>query len=462
MNDTHFDFLVIGGGSAGYAAARTAREVVSRVAIVDGSEDLGGLCILRGCMPSKTVLYSAEMLHNAQRGAVFGLHIPKAEVDMAELRRRKVDTIKEFADYRVSGLESDRFTLFRNHAAFTGSNSIRLDDGRQLTADKIIICTGSVVQFPPIPGLRDLEGVWTSDEVLELNFLPPSVIVLGGGIVACELSQYLNRVGSKVTQIQRSRHILKETSPQAAAIIEEVFRQEGIDLITGSRITHIRQTKEGYLVEFKSGGKSFTRRAKHLFNALGRTPNTRGLNLSAAGVKARRNGYIKTGPYNQTDNSDIYAAGDVVGPDKIVHLAVIQGEAAARHATGRKTREPNDWDFLGVIFTDPQIAQAGKNATKLKGEGIDFVSAEYPWDDHGKSILMEAKHGYAKVWADRRGLILGAEIVGKDAGELIHIFSLAISLKANVVDLLQAPWYHPTLSEMITYPLEAIVEDLGL
>ena len=462
MNDNHFDFLVVGGGSAGYAAARTAREVVDRVAIVDGGEQLGGLCILKGCMPSKTLIYSAEVLHNAQRGSLFGLRIPEAGVDMAKLHRRKVDTIGEFADYRQKGLESNRFSLFRNRAEFTGYNSIRLDDGRQLTANKIIISTGSVVQVPPIPGLRELDGVWTSDEVLELDFLPESVIVLGGGIVACELSQYLNRIGSKVTQIQRSPHLLKEISPQAAIIIEKVFRQEGIDLITGSQISQVRQIEEGYEVEFESGGKRCIRQAKHLFNALGRAPNTGGLNLRSAGVKLRRNGYIKTGPYNQTDNPDIYAAGDVAGPEKIVHVAIIQGEAAARHATGRKTRDPNEWDFLGVIFTDPQIALAGKNGATLKGEGVDHVSAEYPWDDHGKSILMEAKHGYAKVWADHSGKILGAEIVGKDAGELIHVFSVAISLKATVVDLLNVPWYHPTLSEMVTYPLEEIAEELGL
>ena len=462
MNDNHFDFLVVGGGSAGYAAARTAREVVDRVAIVDGGEQLGGLCILKGCMPSKTLIFSAEVLHNAQRGSLFGLHIPETGVDMAELYRRKVETIGEFADYRQKGLESDRFTLFRHRAEFTGFNSIRLDDGRQLTADKIIISTGSVVQVPLIPGLGKLDGVWTSDEVLELDFLPESVIVLGGGVVACELSQYLNRIGSKVIQIQRSPRILKEISPQAAILMGKVFREEGIDLITGCQIARVRQTVEDYEVEFESGGKRCIRRAKHLFNALGRTPNTKGLNLKSAGVRLRSNGFIKTGPYNQTNNPDIYAAGDVAGPEKIVHVAIIQAEAAARHATGRKTRDPNEWDFLGVIFTDPQIALAGKNGATLEAEGVDYVSAEYPWDDHGKSILMEAKHGYVKVWADRSGEILGAEIVGKDAGELIHIFSVAISLKANVVDLLQAPWYHPTLSEMVTYPLEEIAEELEI
>jgi len=462
MNPNHFDYLVIGGGSAGYAAARTAREVVDRVAIVDGSEHLGGLCILKGCMPSKTLIYSAEVLHHAKQGSLFGLNIPEANVDMKLLHQRKVDTIKEFADYRVEGLESDRFTLFRNRAEFTRPTSIRLDDGRELTADKIMISTGSIVQVPPIPGLADLEGVWTSDDVLDLDFLPESVIVLGGGIVASELTQFLNRIGSKVTQIQRNEHILREVSPEASTVIENVFRNEGVELHTGTKILSISRTDESFEVTFEKDGKFIIKTAKHLFNALGRIPNTQSLNLEAAGIQLQETGHIKTGPFNQTDNPNVYAAGDVAGPVEIVHVAIVQGEAAAKHASGRKVREPSDWDFLGVIFTDPQIALAGKNEATLKAEGVDFVSADYPWDDHGKSILMEAKHGYVRVFADRTGKILGGEIVGKDAGELIHAFSVAISLNASVVDLLNAPWYHPTLSEMITYPLEEIAEELGL
>jgi pyruvate/2-oxoglutarate dehydrogenase complex dihydrolipoamide dehydrogenase (E3) component len=462
MSAEHFDYLVIGGGSAGYAAARTAREVLERVAIVDDSEHLGGLCILRGCMPSKTLIYSAEVLHHAQQGKLFGLEIPEAKANMLALHQRKVDTIKEFSDYRVESLESDRFTLFRHRAEFTGPKSIKLDDGRELTADKILISTGSVVQVPPVPGLADLDGIWTSDDVLDLDFLPESVIMLGGGIVACELTQFLNRVGTKVTQIQRSAHLLKELSPEASTVIEEVFRKEGVELHTGTAMTSIRKVGDEFEVIFDKGGESLTCRAKHLVNALGRTPNSRNLNLEAAGIKLRKSGHIQTGSCNQTDNPDVYAAGDVAGPVEIVHTAIIQGEAAAKHATGRPTRDPSDWDFLGVVFTDPQIALAGKNESTLKAEGIDFLSADYPWDDHGKSILMEAKHGYVRVFADRQGLILGAEIVGKDAGELIHAFSVAIHMKATVMDLLATPWYHPTLSEMVTYPLEEIAEEIGL
>ncbi|MEM9226769.1 MAG: FAD-dependent oxidoreductase, partial [Verrucomicrobiota bacterium] len=191
----HFDFVVIGGGSAGYAAARTARETRERVAIVDGSETLGGLCILRGCMPSKTLIYSAEVLHLAKLADKFGLNIPKASVDMAKLHQRKLSTIGEFADYRHEQLISDRFTLFRSHARFTGAKEIRLTDGTILTADAFLVSTGSQVAWPNIPGLEEAQP-WTSDNILDLDVLPESVIVLGGGVVASELAQFLSRVGT--------------------------------------------------------------------------------------------------------------------------------------------------------------------------------------------------------------------------------------------------------------------------
>ena len=211
MKRTHFDYIVIGGGSGGYAAARTAREALEHVAIIDSSNVLGGLCILRGCMPSKTLIYSAEILHLASRGKEFGLEIPKAEIDMGSLHQRKVDIIKEFSEYRLKQLESDQFTLFRSHARFVDKQTIELSDGTRLSADYFMVATGSTVSTPRINGLNDI-SFWTSDDILELNFLPEKVIVLGGGIVACELAQFLRRAGSEVVQIQRSSHVLKETS----------------------------------------------------------------------------------------------------------------------------------------------------------------------------------------------------------------------------------------------------------
>jgi pyruvate/2-oxoglutarate dehydrogenase complex dihydrolipoamide dehydrogenase (E3) component len=456
-----YDFLVIGGGSAGYAAARTAAELGRRVAIVDGATELGGLCILRGCMPSKTLIHATDVLHQARQASVFGLRIPEAEVDMKALHQWKVNTIQEFADYRVDSLNSGKYDLYRSHARFIDPSAVELEDGTTLGAAAFFIGTGSKVSVPPIPGLAEMP-FWTSDEVLDLDFVPDSVLVLGGGTVACELAQFLRRIGTKVTIVQRSSHLLKEHSAPASEVIHQAFREEGIGLFTGTQIEKISSATEGVAVTFICEGKSHTRTASYLFNALGREPNIDRLNLEAAGVVVQ-GGRIVVNEWQQTSVSHIYAGGDVSGPHDLVHLAVAQGELAARHACGVKGIIPADPDLhLGVVFTDPPLAALGLNERQLEERSIPFLTASYPFNDHGKSILMNANHGFVKLLADAgSGRILGAEIVGIQADSLIHCLTGPMAMKATVHDLLRAPWYHPTLAEILTYPLEELAEKLS-
>lgn len=456
-----YDFLVLGGGSAGFNAARVAVSLGLRTAVVDGAKELGGLCILRGCMPSKTLLYMAEILHLAQKGKTFGLKIPSARADMKAIHARKIKIIGEFAAYRQQALAAAKFDLIRAHACFVDAHTVELSDGRLLRAKHILIGTGSKVSVPPVPGLAEAK-CWTSDDVLDLDFIPRSVIVLGGGIVACELAQFLHRIGAHVTLVQRSPNILRDHSEAASSVIQQAFVDEGIELFAGTQLQRVATDRRGATVEFLHAGKKITRRAAHLFNALGREPHTAALNLAAAGVRARPNGQIVTNRWQQTSARHIYAAGDCSGPAEIVHIAIQQGELAARHAAGVKKLKSVDWSLLlNVVFTDPQLATIGLLERQLDEAGTPYLVASYPFNDHGKSILMEANYGYVKVIAEpKRGRILGAEIVGKDAGELIHAFSGPLAMHATVFDLLRAPWYHPTLAEIITYPLEEIAEKI--
>src|SRR5688572_14046288 len=188
-----YDFICIGGGSAGFNAARVAHGLGLKVAVVDGAKQLGGLCILRGCMPSKTLLYAAEVLHSAQQASRFGLKVGGGRADMKAVHARKKRIIDDFASYRVDALTSGKFDLYRAHARFLDAHTLALSDGTELRGRYFLIGTGSKVSVPPVPGLRETPA-WTSDEVLDLDFLPRSVIVLGGGVVACELSQYLRRI----------------------------------------------------------------------------------------------------------------------------------------------------------------------------------------------------------------------------------------------------------------------------
>jgi pyruvate/2-oxoglutarate dehydrogenase complex dihydrolipoamide dehydrogenase (E3) component len=452
-----YDFVVIGGGSAGYNAAQTAVGLGRRVAVIDGAKELGGLCILRGCMPSKTLLYMADVLHLAKQGRTFGLKIPSAAADPKAMHARKKRIIADFAGYRDRALRHGKFDLVRSQAEFVDAHTVRLADGRRIRGKRFLISTGSRVSVPPIPGLTDVK-FWTSDDVLDLDFVPRSVIVLGGGIVACELAQFLQRIGSRVTLIQRSPNILRDHSDEASDVVQRAFADEGMQLFVGTKLIEIGQDARGVRVTFRHRGKTVTRRAAHLFNALGREPNTGALRLGMAGVKTRDNGQIVINRWQQTSVPHIYAAGDCSGPVEIVHIAIQQGVLAAQHAAGRRRLKPVNYSLLlNVVFTDPQLATVGRLERDLQEKGTRFLSASYPFNDHGKSILMEANYGYVKVIAEpKRGRILGAEIVGRDAGELIHCFSGPLALRATVFDLLRAPWYHPTLAEIVTYPLEEL------
>ncbi|AHF89703.1 pyridine nucleotide-disulfide oxidoreductase [Opitutaceae bacterium TAV5] len=466
-----FDFIAIGAGSAGFNAARVARDLGKRVAIVDGARELGGLCILRGCMPSKTLLHVAEILHRARHSARLGIRAPGATIDMKALHRWKKKVIGDFTAYREKAMFSGGFTVLRHYARFIDPHTLELDNGQRLRAEKFLIGTGSRVSVPAsVPGLADTPH-WTSDDVLDLAHIPESVIVLGGGIVAVELAQFLNRIGTRTTIIQRSPHLLRDHSAEAAGVIATAFRDEGIELHTGTRLLAVRATATGVTVTFGHRGKKHVRRARHLLNALGREPATQGLGLAAAGVALDDGGRIRTNRWQQTSQPHIYAGGDVCGPHEIVHLAVAQGELAARHAfaanpnpgpgPARRLKPVASQPLLGVVFTDPALATIGARESELRERKTPYIAASYPFDDHGKSIVMDAHYGYVKLLAEpKRGRLLGAEIVGRDAGELIHLFTGPLTLGATAADLLRAPWYHPTLAEIVTYPLEEIVDAL--
>ena len=414
-------------------------------------------------MPSKTLIWTTHILHLARKAEKFGLIIPECGVDMQALRKRKRQVVEEFASFRRKQLESSKYSLIRSQASFIDSHTIELDDGRHITAKNFIIATGSRVSVPPIPGLAQAK-FWTSDDILDLGNVPESIIVLGGGVVACELAQFLARIGSKVSQIQRSPRVLKEFSPEASEAVSKSFKNDGIALHTDTQLVSVQHGKGHFIVRFKelATGKLRSIKAKHLLNSLGREPNLSELHVEKAGIKLAADGGIKTNRWQQSSQTHIYAGGDVCGPHEIVHLAVAQGELAARHALGIKGLKPVDtMPLLSVVFTDPQVASVGATERELVQRGTSYVKASYPFNDHGKSILMDEMLGQVSLFAQKRdGKIIGAEITGPDAGELIHCLTVPISMGASAADLLKAPWYHPTLAEIIGYPLEDIAEQI--
>ena len=325
------------------------------------------------------------------------------------------------------------------------------------------MATGSEVSVPPIPGLKEVPYK-TSDEVLDLSEVPSECLVLGGGVVACELAQFLARVGSRVTIIQRSPRLLKEFSEEASKAVERAMSEEGIEILTGVSLKSFQSVgQEQTVVTFESEGQEQAEGNWLFVFGLRASPATRGLGLDEIGIDLLPSGHVRANEFQQTSLPHFYAAGDCAGPHEIVHVANPPRRDGGLSCLGKKSRAYELRSFVDRCFYRPSGCPGRFVPEQLRERGIEFLSASYPFDDHGKSILMEAKHGYVAVHAEKStGRVLGAECVGKDAGELIHSLSLAVSLGATVHSLIKADWYHPTLSEIWTYPLEDLAEEISV
>jgi pyruvate/2-oxoglutarate dehydrogenase complex dihydrolipoamide dehydrogenase (E3) component len=418
--DEEFDFVVIGGGSGGYAGANLGVTLGMRVALVEGAKEMGGLCILRGCMPSKTLIQSANRYMTLRRAKEYGLRAEGIEFRGEEIIERKRKLIGEFADYRRKQLESGRFALVRGWGRFVDPHTLEVtgEGGtRRVRAKSFLIATGSALKFVDVPGLKET-GFLDSDSVLESAHVPKSVILLGAGPIALEFAHYYNALGSEVTIVQRGLQVLRDMDGDVAMAASDALCARGVKLHLGTTLTRVERCAAGKRVVFQKEGQEMSAEAEEIVYGLGRAPNLERLGLNEAGVKTQM-GRMATTSKQQTNVEHIFAAGDAAGPHEIVHIAIQQAEVVARNA---------------------------KRLVEGKGE-----------------VLGETD-GFVKLIV-RRGTceILGAAAVGPEAGELIHEIAVAMYFRATAHDLAKVPHYHPTLSEIWTYPAEelAMGEEAG-
>lgn len=453
------DVIVIGGGSAGYAAARAAREDGADVAIVDPGP-LGGLCILRGCMPSKTILRSAEVAALMRRSKEFGLSPVDIKAELAAIVDRKDRLVREFARDRIDQLRGPSHTLYEAAARFISPTAIQVG-GRQLTARAFIIATGSVPRVEALPGLDNI-GYLTSDELLDIRDQPNSLLILGGGPVALELGQFFSRIGTKVCFIQRGLRVLSHLDEEIGTTLEEALRAEGAELFTGTILREVGRHHRLKSVRFSHRGQDRTASGEEILAAFGRRPNIDGLNLDAAQVTIHQ-GRISVDSRMRTSQPHIFAVGDVCNLIDTTHIAIQQGELAAHNACHLEdsSKQYDDRLETKVVFTDPQVAVVGLSERACRLHDIPFLTEAYPFADHGKAMCLGSTRGYAKLLASpRTGKLLGAQIVGPQAGELIHELIAVMYYHGTVFDLVRYPHYHPTLAEIVTYPAESLMRQI--
>jgi pyruvate/2-oxoglutarate dehydrogenase complex dihydrolipoamide dehydrogenase (E3) component len=470
-----YDVAIIGGGSGGYAAARVAANAGLKTVVIEGGEEVGGLCILRGCMPTKALLYAAEVMHLANHTKPWGIHAENVSFNFKKVMARKDLLIKGFADYRHEQLRNGKFKFIRAMARFADPHKVELlapskgggegdeEDSiraKTLTAKYFIIATGSTIAPSPVVCV-DASHCLNSDTALKLTRLPKSIIILGGGATACEFAQFFQRFGVKVTLIQRSGHVLHEFDSDATSELEKVFRREGMAVHTGTKLIGSRKVGSRKEVHFEHEGKMVRVSAEEIFYALGRIPNTDSLGLDEIGVTTdcRR---IVTNHFMQSNLPHIYAVGDCTGRHEIVHIAVQQGEVAGHNVAHPERMKEMDYRLLiEVIFTEPQIAAVGLTEKKAQKRNIPYLAASYPFNDHGKSLIMEAKDGFVKLLAvPATGEIIGGSCVGPQGGDLIHEIIAAMCKRMTVHELAAMPHYHPTLAEIWTYPAEELAEKI--
>jgi len=458
------DFLVIGGGSAGYAAASLATREGLNVMVVEGAQRVGGLCILRGCMPSKTLLATAASARAVRGASEFGVQASFGGIDGAAMQARKRALIADFASYREGQLSAGKFAFLRGAAHFVDPHTIAVEGpglSQAIRAKTILISTGSKISTPPIPGLKET-GCLDSDAMLESAHIPRSIIVLGGGAIALEAASFYSGAGAVVTLLQRSNRLLKELDPDVSEAAAAGLRHHGVRVETGVEIRSVDHTSAGKVVRFSQGDTVSEIVSEEILCALGRVPASGGMGLDSIGV-GLDGSRVAIQATQQTTLPHIFAAGDVCGPLEVVHLAIQQGEVAARNACRlvRDSKQPlAEMDYrlkLFAVFSEPAVSAVGLSEAEAGAAGIPILTATYPFNDHGKSMVEGQTNGFVKlmVHSDTKK-ILGAAAVGPQAAEIIHEIVVAMFFNATAGELAQVPHYHPTLSEIWTYPAEEL------
>ncbi|HEV3152551.1 MAG TPA: dihydrolipoyl dehydrogenase [Candidatus Baltobacteraceae bacterium] len=453
--------VVVGAGSGGFAAARTARDLGADVALVDHGP-LGGLCILRGCMPSKTLIASSDAAQDMRDAAELGIHAGNIEIDFPHIMRRKRELIKGFADYRIDGIHA--FPLYEGRARFVSPNELLVDEKLLIEGKKFIIATGSVVA--PAAAVHGLEetGYIDSDGALELERLPKSLIVLGGGYIGCELGQFFSRMGVKTSIVLRSRHLLSGEDHDIGDALTQYYRDEGIEVHTGTQIMRTSKRNGNKVVHVVRNEVEGDLEAEELLYCLGRVPNFEGLDLDVANVPCHHITGIETDATMRTCNPDFYAIGDVAGKHMLVHVAIYEGEIAARNAvTGSSDEAVYDLVKTHTVFSDPQVAVVGATERELQSTGVAYVKGTYDFAEHGKAQCINKTKGFVKIMASADdGKILGAAILGPHGSDLIHEMIVAMRYGSTVKEFMAIPHLHPTLAEIWTYPAEECAAKLQL
>ena len=452
------DLVVIGGGPGGYVAALRAAQLGARVTLVE-AEHIGGVCLNVGCIPTKALLWSAEVYHLASQAPQFGVRTGPVEIDWPAMQARKAEVAgKLVAGVRLL-LERSGVAVVAGRARFTGPQEVAVEGpagSQRLVARRSIVATGSSALRLPIPGV-DLPGVLDSTAALALERLPESLLVVGGGAVGLEFATLFSTLGVKVTLVEMLPRLAPLADSDVGNALRTALLVQGVKVHLNTRISGLEAAQEGLVAHLQGPQGELTVAAERVLLAAGRRPNVDGLGLEAAGVAFGRQG-IQVDERMATKVPHIYAVGDVTGGTMLAHVAMHQGAVAAENALGHPARMRYH-AVPGCIFSRPEAASVGLTEEAAREQGYDVRVGRFPFNGNGKAIAQGEIEGFVKVVAEARyGAVLGVHIVGPHASDLILEGALGLTLETTLDEIAATIHAHPTLGEAVA---EASLAALG-
>lgn len=450
-----YDLIIIGGGSAAFAAAIKASELEKKVLMINDGLPIGGTCVNVGCVPSKTLIRTAEQLHNANHPNFSGIKPGKTEINFKEVIRQKTELVEDLRQHKyVDVLKDDpNVTILKSYGKLIDKNRVEAN-GKKYSAEKILIATGSTTFVPDIPGLQET-GYLTNDTLYDLEKLPQHLIVIGGRYIALENAQMFARLGSKVTILQRSNRILPDEMPDVTETLKEILEEpvpsgEGLEIKTGVKIRLIEKKNGRIFINASVKDEEQRIEGTHIFVATGRKGNTKGFGLEELEIEIHKSSFIKTNDFLQTSVPNIYAAGDVTGEYLFVYSAAYEASLAVENMFNEEQKKKDYSVFPWVIFTDPQVAGVGMDENQAYENKIDYEVSTIQLKDVPRSIAARNTKGFIKLIRDKKtDKLIGARILASEGSELLMEISLAIKYGITVKELKQM--FHPylTLSEGI-------------
>jgi dihydrolipoamide dehydrogenase len=459
MRNIHFELIVIGAGPGGYAAAFRAADLGKQVLLVDKFDALGGVCLNRGCIPSKALLHLAKVIDDAKSIEPLGVKFQSPILDIDKIRNWKESVISQLNKGIAQMAKARKISRATGIAKFLSPNSITISGSKEdsnYTFDNCILATGSKpTQIPTFP---EDPRIISSTGALDLKNIPKNLLVIGGGYIGLEMGSVYHAFGSNVTIVEFMPSLLPGADADLVKPLQKKLTNNFKKIYLSTKVVKIIPETAELTVYFeKRNNEKFIESFDIVLVAVGRKPNTENLSLEKAGITVSNHGFIPVNDKRQTNVKNIYAIGDITGDPMLAHKATHEGKVAAEVISGDNSSSFNPKAIPAVIFTDPEIAWAGPTEAELTRDGIPFVKGEFPWKASGRAIALDRTEGKTKILADpETNIIIAIGIVGTNAGDLIGEGMLAIEMGADAEDVGLTIHPHPSLSETVANAAEII------